>query len=79
MPDGFDLATVSTTRIHKVRNVVQYDPDFEWFKASKIRLNDLVRLPVGWDGYRAPAVSLINAIFALEILKEICIEIKYSA
>lgn len=74
MPDGYEFLTSSTTRFVKVRNAVQPDPDFQWYKVSKKRLNDIAQLPVGWDGYRAPAVSLNNAIFALDILKEICIE-----
>ena len=74
MPDGHYFSTSSTTRISSFRQVVQNDPDFEWYRASKHTLNYLTQLPVGWDGHRATAVSLINAIFALDILKQICIE-----
>lgn len=36
------------------------------------RLENLVRLDNGWDGYNAPPVSFANASFALQMLDSIC-------
>ena len=35
-------------------------------------LEELIRLPRGWDGYRAPPVSFENANFALKMMESIC-------
>lgn len=37
------------------------------------RLDELVNLEPGWDGYNGQPVSLENANFALEILKQVCL------
>lgn len=36
------------------------------------KLQDLVTLEDGWDGYRAMPVSFTNAVFALRMLEKIC-------
>lgn len=36
------------------------------------RLEDLIRLERGWDGYAGSPVSFVNATFALSMLKSIC-------
>ncbi len=36
------------------------------------RLEDLIRLERGWDGYAGSPVSFFNATFALSMLKSIC-------
>lgn len=36
------------------------------------KLQALVQLPVGWDGYKAPPVTLENVYFTLQMLKAIC-------
>lgn len=42
-----------------------------WQEAAKERLTELMQLPVGWDGYHAPAVSLDNATFAFSVLSSV--------
>lgn len=71
MPDDYNI-NASTTRFQKVRHVVPDDPDYEWFKVAKAKLNHLAQLPLGWNGYAAPPVSLNNATFALNMLSQIC-------
>lgn len=36
------------------------------------RLEELVRLPIGWDGYQGQPVDFLNACFALSFLNKIC-------
>lgn len=36
------------------------------------RLEALIQLPIGWDGYNAPPVRLENAYFTMQMLKAIC-------
>lgn len=48
------------------------EPAYGWRDNVKARLNELVRLPAGWDGYRAHPVSFVNANFALRMLEAIC-------
>jgi hypothetical protein len=43
-----------------------------WSEEVKKRLEALVRLPVGWDGYQGTNVSFQNANFALRVLEAIC-------
>jgi hypothetical protein len=48
------------------------EPDYSWRNTAITRLEKLVREPVGWDGYSAIPVSLLNANFALRMLDAIC-------
>ena len=43
-----------------------------WSDEAIQRLEQLVRLPPGWDGYYGQPVSLVNASFALAMLDVIC-------
>jgi hypothetical protein len=43
-----------------------------WSDVVKSRLEDLIQLPLGWDGYQATHVSFQNANFALRVLEAIC-------
>jgi hypothetical protein len=43
-----------------------------WVQAVTDQCERLIRLPPGWDGYRAPPVSLTNAAFAISMLASIC-------
>lgn len=43
-----------------------------WFEEVKRRLEYLVRLEQGWDGYKGFPVSFDNAYFALQMLESIC-------
>jgi hypothetical protein len=44
----------------------------DWRASARSRLEDLIRLELGWDGYNAPHVSLESANFALQMLSAIC-------
>lgn len=43
-----------------------------WSGAVKKRLEELIKLPAGWDGYQGIHVSFENANFALRVLDAIC-------
>ncbi len=45
---------------------------FPWFEEVKGRLEYLIRLERGWDGYQGLPVSFDNAYFALQMLESIC-------
>jgi hypothetical protein len=47
------------------------EPNHGWRNSVKARFDELVRLPEGWDGYRAVPVSFVNANFALRMLEAI--------
>ena len=44
----------------------------QWRESVVDRLNQVCRLPVGWDGYRAGPVSFGAADFALRMLEAAC-------
>ncbi len=48
------------------------EPLRSWRDAVVIRLNELVALEPGWDGYRAGPVTFENANFALRMLEVSC-------
>lgn len=48
------------------------EPSLVWFDAIKSRLEYLVRLKIGWDGYTGLPVNFDNAIFAVKMLENIC-------
>lgn len=48
------------------------EPDYSWRNDAIASLEKLVRLPIGWDGYRGQPVGLLNANFALRMLDAIC-------
>jgi hypothetical protein len=43
-----------------------------WQEIIIKRLEELIRLEHGWDGYQGTAVSLENVLFALNMLEKIC-------
>jgi hypothetical protein len=54
------------------RKLLITPPRVRWGDEAKARLQELVRLEPGWDGYGALPVTLENAFFALEILNFTC-------
>lgn len=52
--------------------LVMFEPNHNWRDAVMKRLEQLVRLEQGWDGYRGEPVSLENAAFALRMLEAVC-------
>ena len=45
----------------------------DWQLTVEARLQELIRLETGWDGYEAPPVGFGNAVFAVRVLESICI------
>lgn len=43
-----------------------------WEQAAARRLEELIKLPYGWDGHSAPPVLFHNAAFTFSMLKSIC-------
>ncbi len=43
-----------------------------WQEKTIKRLEELIRLEIGWDGYQGIAVSLENVLFTLNMLEKIC-------
>jgi len=43
-----------------------------WRREVEQRLEELIRLPAGWDGYQGIPVSFSNAVFALRMLESTC-------
>jgi len=58
-------------RAQQVRTIVS-SLDREWRPVVLQKLEELVRLPTGWDGYVAPPVSFATAEFALRMLDAVC-------
>lgn len=53
------------------RLIIQ-QPVHEWRKVVAARLECLMRLPTGWDGYCGQPVTFLNANFALQLLDYVC-------
>jgi hypothetical protein len=49
-----------------------FDPENKWISAVQDRLEQLIRLNEGWDGYLGLPVTFPNACFAFSMLKSIC-------
>ena len=55
-----------------LRRLVIRDAIQPWSEKVQLRLQELMRLEHGWDGYYGIPVSFENAIFALHMLEAIC-------
>lgn len=49
-----------------------WETSSQWADIVKQRLEELIRLEEGWDGYTAFPVSFDNAMFAFRMLESIC-------
>lgn len=56
----------------KRRKLLIDDPGIDWWPDIKERLEHLLDLERGWDGYQGASVSFANANFALRVLEAIC-------
>lgn len=67
---------ISSSRILEIpgskERVLISDNTTAWSEEVKKRLETLIKLPVGWDGYQGTNVSFQNANFALRVLEAIC-------
>lgn len=48
------------------------EPEYDWGEVITEKLDELINLEQGWDGYNAVPVSFANASFAQALLKEVC-------
>ncbi len=48
------------------------DMDQGWKPVVLVRLEELIHLPIGWDGYNGQPVSFANAVFAYQMLEQTC-------
>jgi hypothetical protein len=71
MDTSFASAVPVSLPTRPVRLIIS-EPVRGWTDAVKKQLEELVRLPTGWDGYAGEAVSLLNAYFALRLLEGVC-------
>ena len=54
------------------RKLAISEPESQWRSKVIERLEKLIRLKPGWDGYEAQPVSFENAAFVLQMLDSIC-------
>lgn len=59
-------------KFHNSQKIRLTDPVRSWRDAVVSKLNELVALERGWDGYQAGPVSFENASFALRMLEACC-------
>lgn len=52
--------------------VIVNEPQGGWWKSVQKRLDELVALSPGWDGYSGLPVSFSNANFAVKVLEAVC-------
>lgn len=64
-PSGFEGLQIE-------KHVFIDDVSAQWDSGITQKLQELVRLELGWDGYRAVPVGFTNAAFALQILARAC-------
>src|SRR5262245_40168454 len=63
---------ISTPPLAISQQIAITEIDGEWKASVKQRLEELIRLEEGWDGYVAFPVSFETAVFALRMLESIC-------
>ncbi|HYD37918.1 MAG TPA: hypothetical protein VEA60_09915, partial [Allosphingosinicella sp.] len=51
-------------------DLTEYSREF-WLRSVRQRLNQLLHLRAGWDGYDAPRISYETAIFVSQILQDL--------
>lgn len=72
-PREIDSSTISSFTKKRTRILVS-EPgySYNWWPDIQKRLEHLLCLESGWDGYQGEPVSLSNASFALKVLESIC-------
>ena len=64
---------ISATNVFSIQPGQQVRrPQEHWWHAVESRLQELIRLASGWDGYRGQPVSFSTAVFALGVLQSTC-------
>lgn len=70
---AYDVASYPSTNVYSIQTgmpTLVREPT--WIEDAYDRLQELIRLENGWDGYVGRPVSLANAIFALRVLESTC-------
>ena len=80
MTESRFLTTSSASKGYPATNVYSFraGPRFaplvpNWQLAVQARLQELIRLENGWDGYEGQPVGFGNAVFAVRVLESICL------
>ena len=80
MTESRFLTTSSASKGYPATNVYSFraGPRFaplvpNWQLAVQARLQELIRLENGWDGYEGQPVGFGNAVFAVRVLESICV------
>lgn len=68
-PNGYSVTNVFS--IQAGRQVTR-PVDRHWWHSVEARLQELIRLEDGWDGYAGQPVNFGNAVFALRVLESTC-------
>jgi hypothetical protein len=67
------FSSAAVVQISRVPSrLIVREPVASWRDAVLCHLDDLVKLPFGWDGYRAEPVRFWNASYALGLLEAVC-------
>jgi hypothetical protein len=71
-----DVNSVYSAPVHDISShahrVIIPEQNQSWRAGVTKRLEHLIGLKTGWDGYRAPAVDYGTTVFALRLLENIC-------
>ena len=65
------MPNISTIGSRPIRMLISA-PELNWRDSVIARLNELVALEIGWDGYDGRPVSFEVANFALRVLETVC-------
>ena len=63
-----NVVSIASNRSRKVND----EKGNRWNDEVTVRLQNLIRLASGWDGYQGRPVSFVNANFAYQMLNSIC-------
>lgn len=61
-------------RLSAIDRLIVRDIETQWTKVVAAKLNDLVKLPEGWDGYDGKSVDFRIAHFAVQLLQHVYVE-----
>lgn len=62
---------LSSQRVHQQKAIIRPTHEFPYRENISSRLQELICLELGWDGYRAKPVSFDKATFAMNMLEAI--------
>jgi hypothetical protein len=62
----------SASNVYQLRSGLLSAAEQDWKDDVEAKLEALIRLPDGWDGYQGVPVSFANAVFSLRMLESVC-------